>query len=360
LLCFLGTLLLLSGSRDGVDDVGNTDPAMLVKGFADLHNSVLVRLFDHQNLRGLEDQRYSVNLQSIKAVNGKLLFLSVGLPRFSLRHPDTLHIEHLLRFLKDFRQHSQQHYPELAFVPNRHSLQKALHTDKVAWAYALEGSHLLAGEVRWVDSLYEAGVRMIGIAHWFHNHFLMQPGDTLNASTGYQMVAPRFLETASVLSPKGRELVEYILEKDIILDVSHLPDSAFWQVVALNAARRPLVASHANAWDVCPVDRNLTEEQVRAIAASGGLIGVSLHRPMLRLDGEAASLADVADHLAVLCKLAGEDHVALGTDLEGRIQTPVDFHGLTDLKQLRPMLRERGLSESAVEKIFHQNVEKLL
>ena len=319
-------------------------------GLADLHNSALYRLFATNNPQGLANTNYPVNLKAIHQLNTKLMVFSMGIPRFSMQHPDTVTLPQVLSFLKKFRKHVSSNYPDFQFIddqPDDHH--------KIRWMLALEGTHLLNGQLHWVDSLYQVGVRMIGIGHWFHNHFIVNPNDT-----AYQNRAPEMINDQSVLSPKGKALIEKLIRKKIWLDVSHLRRRVFEQVATLNRNRTPLIASHSNAYGVCPNTRNLTNDQIKVIVASGGLIGVCLHQPLIANKTSQANLKKLVDHIEYLIKVAGAKHIAIGTDLEGLIRPPKSLSRLEHLPKIAQEMKKRGMSQTTIEAVMWRNVLRVL
>ncbi|WP_299463962.1 membrane dipeptidase [uncultured Microscilla sp.] len=335
-----GVLLLFCGNLQ----------AQQPQGFADIHNSVLYRLFAQADVQGLAKHRYPVHLRAMRQLHTRLMVFSMGIPRFSMTHPDTVTIAQVLTFLKQFKAYIRQHCPQWQFVD-----QPKTTANKMRWMLALEGTHLLNGELHWVDSLYNAGVRMVGIGHWFHNHFLVAPQDP-----HYQNQVPTLINNYTVLSPKGRQLVERLIARNIWLDVSHLRQQAFAQVVAQNQGRVPLIASHANAHAVCPVARNLSPAQIRAIAASKGLVGVCFHSPLIAQNPAQASVKLLVDHVAYLIKTAGYLHVAIGSDLEGLIRPPKGLRKLIHAKKIATEMQRRGFSPKVIEAVMWRNALRVL
>jgi membrane dipeptidase len=324
------------------------------EAFSDLHNSVLYRLFRTGNLAGLEDTRYPVNYAGLRSANAKLLFLSIGIPRFSLRQRDSTTIDDVVHFLGAFKGLVADE-SELEFAGNRQQLEEALRHHRTGFAFALEGSHLLKGDVHTIDRLHAVGVRMIGIAHWFHNEFFVDPEEPGNSDR-----PPRPLTDRSTLSARGRTLLHRMVEKEMITDVSHLRKAAFYEVVAINANRAPLVASHSNSRSISDVARNLDDDQLRAIAISNGLIGISLHQPLLATGSERATVKDVVDHIDHVKRVVGTEHVAIGTDFEGGITTPVGLERIEYVTKVRDEMRARGYSEAEIGMIMWRNALRIL
>ena len=121
--------------------------------------------------------------------------------------------------------------------------------------------------------------------------------------------------TSHGLSPLGRAAIPALEEAGILVDVSHLNDQGFREM--LEVARRPFAASHSNARSVCPHPRTLADWQVREMADRGCLIGLNYYAPFLRADGEPASLDDLCRHAEHLLSLGAGDCLALGSDFDG-------------------------------------------
>lgn len=326
--------------------------AQVPTGLADLHNSALHRLFLKQDVKGLEKDSFPVSIRAIRRLNTRLVVFSIGIPRFSMQHPDTVKISQVIQFLKDFKIQIQKHYPDFEQLENREVIKKG---HKVYWMYALEGTHLLKGQLHWLDSLHKIGVRMIGLGHWFHNHFIVNPAD-LN----YKNRVPEMINDQSVLSERGTKFLEGMIAKNMWIDVSHLRKRVFAQVVQLNANRTPLIASHANAHAVCPVARNLTDTQLKSIAKSRGLVGVCLHSPLISKPANQATIGKLVNHIVYLVKTIGYQHVAIGTDLEGRIRPPKNLSKLAHLQKIKLEMQRRGFSQNVIEAVMWKNAWRVL
>ncbi len=149
-------------------------------------------------------------------------------------------------------------------------------------------------------------------------------------------------------------------ELRILVDLSHLNARGFWDVAELSGA--PLVASHSGAHALCPSPRNLTDDQLRAIGASGGLVGINFHVGFLRADGAddaATPLSLVAEHAAHVAEVAGVDAVALGSDFDGATM-PEELGDVTGLPAVLEALRAAGFGEADVEQVAYGNWRRVL
>lgn len=163
-------------------------------------------------------------------------------------------------------------------------------------------------------------------------------------------------KTGEGLSDQGREYVKRCQELGILVDVSHISDQGFWDII--NMTQKPIVATHSNARAVCSHGRNLTDDMFRAICESGGVAGYNACRDFT---GENPNLDTVCDHIFHFMELdpSGE-HVALGGDLDGVEALPDGFEGIQSWPALAQRLLERGLGEENLGRIFWGNALRTL
>jgi membrane dipeptidase len=159
--------------------------------------------------------------------------------------------------------------------------------------------------------------------------------------------------TGSKLTPFGRKVVEEMGRLGMIVDVSHLNEPGFWD--ALERARGPVVASHSNARRLCEHPRNLSDEQVAALARTGGVVGLNACPSFLRAD-RPARIDDLAEHALALAEASGGfDHVGIGADFDGIEFGPEGFEDPAAFPRLAERLSARGVSDEDIEKVFSGN-----
>jgi len=198
--------------------------------------------------------------------------------------------------------------------------------------------------------LHAAGLRSLGLTWSRPNAF----------ATGVPFEFPGSPDQGPGLTAAGRALVRACGELGVLVDLSHLNAAGFWDVAGLSDA--PLVASHSGAHALCPSPRNLTDDQLRAIGASGGLVGINFHVGFLRADGAddpATPLAAVADHAAHVAAVAGVDAVALGSDFDGATM-PAALRDARALPAVLAALAAQGFDAGELERIAHGNWHRVL
>jgi len=153
------------------------------------------------------------------------------------------------------------------------------------------------------------------------------------------------------LTPFGRAVIPLMEENGILVDVSHLNDAGFYDV--LDTAKRPFVATHSNARTVCSHKRNLTDHQIREMVARRCLIGLNYSQWFLH-DGGGASPDDLRHHVERFLELGAQDCLALGSDFDGTVLPPW-LGGPQAAAELYPLLQSWGLSANLCDKIFYRN-----
>jgi microsomal dipeptidase-like Zn-dependent dipeptidase len=205
----------------------------------------------------------------------------------------------------------------------------------VAGLLALEGAQVLEGQAANVEAMDVAGYRMVGLAHFFDN-------EVAGSAHGV---------TKGGLTPMGREVVHRLEEKAMLVDLAHSSPRTFEEVVA--AARRPVVVSHTGVRGTCDNVRNLSDEQLRGVARTGGVVGIGFwDTAVCGTDVQAIVRA-----LRYAVGVAGIEHVALGSDFDGAVTTPFDASGLPLLTEA---LLTDGFGEAEIAAVMGGNVRRLL
>ncbi len=200
---------------------------------------------------------------------------------------------------------------------------------------SIEGAHALDGNLANLDVLYRAGYRMMSPSHFFDN-------DIGGSAAGVQKIG---------LTEKGREWVRQMEARHMIVDLSHASAKTIEDVLAI--ATRPLVVSHTGVKGTCDNNRNLTDDQVRAVAAKGGLIGIGYwDTATCGTDAQA-----IVKAMRYVSDRVGVEHVALGSDFDGAVTEPFDTTGLV---QITDAMLEAGYSEHDIRMIMGENVMKFL
>jgi membrane dipeptidase len=196
--------------------------------------------------------------------------------------------------------------PEVERAVTAADVERIRAAGRVAAVLSIEGAHALGDRPEAIDAWAARGLRLLGLAWNNSNAFAEAAADPRPAAPG--------------LTAAGRALVARAEGLGILLDVSHASKATFWDLAKM--ARRPIVASHSDCAALRKIPRNLDDDQLRAIAASGGLVGINFHAPFVSKK-KPVTIAHVVEHVLHAVKVAGPEHVGLGSDFDGLITKPV-------------------------------------
>lgn len=218
-----------------------------------------------------------------------------------------------------------------------HAWELAWQTNKTAAFLSIEGAELLTDEAA-LQRAYDAGVRMVTLA-W-------------NYDSPYACGAAA--DNAKGLSDKGFALLDALIQRKMILDVSHLSEAGFWDVCAHTEV--PFAASHSNSRAVCNHLRNLTDAQFSEIVHRGGIVGLNLFTDFIG----GHTISDVLLHIEHFCALGGQNCLAVGADWDGCSRLPDGIHTIADIEKLAEAMLQKNYTQSTVDAIFYGNLSAFL
>lgn len=316
-----GRDLLARGGR------GHLDVPRMVEGNAALQVfGVATKVPRHLNIERNDDRTDDITLVA----------LGLGWPRATWRSR-LARAEHQAARLAGFAAESRG---RLTLIRSAADLagflaRRAADPTLVAGLLAIEGAHALDDDLANLERLDAAGYRMVGLAHFFDNAF---------AGSAHGVVQ-------GGLTGAGRELVGELERRRMIIDVAHASSATIDDVLAI--ATRPIVASHTGLRAVADNPRNLSDEQLRGIAATGGMVGIGFW-PTASGGDDAASIARSIAHAV---SVVGAAHVGLGSDFDGAVPTPFDVSGLG---LLTAALLDAGSDEGMIEAVMGGSAVRLL
>jgi len=200
-----------------------------------------------------------------------------------------------------------------------------------------EGGHALSGDIANLDRLYDAGFRLMGLTHFFDNEL----GASLHGEAGAD----------SGLTDFGRAVVLKMVEKHMIIDLAHASPQVVRETLAM--VEVPVVVSHTGIYSQCQHHRNIPDDLIKTIADRGGMIGIGFWDEVTC----DATPKGIAASIVAAIRLAGEDHVALGSDFDGAVETTFD---VSELPALTQALIDAGLDEPVIAKVMGGNMVRFL
>ena len=282
----------------------------------------------------------------------------------------------------------RRHPDRLLFATNGSDLRRAKRQGKVAVFVGVEGGHAIQGSIANLRRLHAAGVRYMTLTWNNGNSWAGAAAGTNNTRT-------------QGLTEYGREIVREMNRIGILIDISHVSDSTFWDAVATST--KPVIASHSSARALATHRRNLTDDMLRAVAKTGGVVNVNFFsqfidstyinryaaiEPRLRAEDrrlrEAGTpneqirtqvialrqqlldsipdtpLSVLIDHIDHIAKVAGVDHVGIGSDFDGVTALPIGMEDVTRLPRIAQALLDRGYRDDDVKKIIGGNMLRVL
>ena len=162
------------------------------------------------------------------------------------------------------------------------------------------------------------------------------------------------------LTAAGKEYVRQLDARRIFVDLAHIRRRGFFDAVEVHDRSLPLIVTHTGVCGVYPHWRNIDDEQLRAVADTGGTVGIMYHAPFLGRGSEGTKAGRIVDHIEHVVKTVGDDHVSLGSDWDGAITTPRDMPTCLELPRLVHLMLERGLREDTVKKVLGTNYLRAL
>ncbi len=317
--------------------------------YVDMHCDTLLRSM----LKGSSSLYDGEGMQSIKKMReaGQMCqFFAVFFPPRDMPAQDGFQLpedEVLWRMLTDnLTKEVEAHSDIIAMARSAEEIRDNFAAGKMSAVLSIEDGRMVNGDMERLISLKEQGVCAISLTWNFPNCFgAPNSKDRTVMNTG--------------LTPFGKEAVGVMNDLGILVDVSHLSDGGFWDVVKLT--RKPFVATHSNCRALCPHTRNLTDEMIRALSEKGGVSGINFGPEFLNADTACkdSRVEELVAHVLHFIKVGGEDCVGLGTDFDG-IGGSFEIGHPTEMDKLFAALSQKGLTERQLDKLGSGNVLRVM
>jgi membrane dipeptidase len=239
---------------------------------------------------------------------------------------------------------------DVALCGSAAEIDAAMGQGRLAVLPHIEGAECIDTGLDTLEVLYAAGLRSLGLVWSRPNAF----------AHGAPIYLGESYDPEAGLTDAGRALVRECEALGVMIDLSHLNEGGFWDVAKI--ATKPLVATHSNAHALSPCPRNLTDDQLKAVAESGGVVGLNFNVGFLRADcadDPDTPLETMLRHLDHLIAHLGEEGVALGSDYDG-CTLPLEIGDVTGLPRLVAAMRQAGYGEGLIDRICRRNWLDLL
>jgi len=247
-------------------------------------------------------------------------------------------LKRTLQLIDCFYKEIEKNLDDISLVINYNQIKEVNRAGKIAAILSIEGGEALEGDLGVLRILYRLGVRLLTLT-WNQRN---QIADGIGES-----------RTGSGLTEFGLKVIDEMNDLRMLIDVSHLSETGFWDVI--KRSKTPIVASHSNCYALCPHLRNLKDEQIKALAEKGGVIGITFVPNFLTQEKRKTTVKDVVKHIDYLVEKVGVDCIGLGSDFDGTGDLPLGLEGVDKIPNLTEELLDRGYKEREIEKILGGN-----
>ena len=247
-------------------------------------------------------------------------------------------LKRTLQLIDCFYREIEKNQDDISLITDYNQIKEANRAGKIAAILSIEGGEALEGDLGVLRVLYRLGVRLLTLT-WNQRN---QIADGIGES-----------RTGSGLTEFGLKVIDEMNDLRMLIDVSHLSETGFWDVIKRSKA--PIVASHSNCYALCPHLRNLKDEQVKALADKGGVIGITFVPNFLTQEKRKTTIEDVVKHIDYLVEKVGVACVGLGSDFDGTGALPLGLEGVDKIPNITEELLNRGYKEKDIKKILGEN-----
>lgn len=311
----------------------------------DMHCDTLWKLIEDKQ-SGLQGNAYCVDIGKMKQAGVMAQFFAcfvymdqfMGSERYDKGYE--LALDMIARGKEEFVRNEKQ----ISLTYNYDELMKNKTQGKMSAFLTVEEGGILDGQMERLEELYDKGVRLMTLL-WNHENCIGYP----NSRDAHIM--------KKGLKSFGIEVVERMNELRMIIDVSHMSDGGFWDILSLS--KSPVIASHSNARALCNHPRNLSDEMIRALSEKGGITGLNLYPYFVNPEGKA-DVQDIVEHVLYMMKVGGEDFVAIGTDFDGFDEGELSITDIGQMEKLHDALRKKGITERQLGKIWYKNALRVI
>lgn len=314
----------------------------------DMHCDTILELLDHKN-KNLYSNDLSIDIEKLKKGNYLLQNFALFTDQKTLSIPE----HQTMRLYDTYCTQMEKYSDFIAPVYRYADIEKNDKEGKISSLLTLEDGGVCFNDLAMLRNYYRMGVRMIALT-WNYENGIGYPNLSMNDMDGNKPNYHRQVDTVHGLTGFGISYVQEMERLGMIIDVSHLNDAGFYDV--LKYTTKPFVASHSNARSICGVARNMSDDMILKLAKRGGVMGINFCGSFLAdREDHKSCVENMVKHILYIKNLAGIDVVGLGTDFDG-ISCPLEIQDASMMSMLENALYDAGLTKEEVEKIFYKNV----
>ena len=306
----------------------------------DMHCDTILHFMNNENLH-LQRNELCIDIEKMRKANSMAQFFAcfVNLRKFDEQSGYDKAYQYALEMITRGKKEIAANSKDISLALTFNDLVENEKAGKMSAFLTVEEGGIIHNDMSRLEQLYEEGVRLITLT-WNYENCIGFP----NKLTGG-------------LKPFGIEVVKRMNELGMLIDVSHLSDDGFWDVIKYSS--KPIVASHSNARALCNHPRNLTDDMIKALAENGGTAGLNLYPCFLKKLGKV-SVSDMAEHIVHMYQVGGEDVIAIGTDFDGFDDGESEIVHMGQMNILYDEIQKHGFSERQMEKFWNGNAMRVI
>lgn len=288
---------------------------------------------------GLRKNNLNISLEKMQKGN----YILQNFAMFTHLQKDHDPIKHVQDMIDTYYLELEKNQDMIAPVYSYKDIEENMKNHKMSALLTLEEGAVVNNDLSYLRNYYRLGVRMITLTWNFYN------------GIGYShTLANRVCDEGKGLTEFGIDYIKECERLGIIIDVSHLSDAGFYDV--LTHTTKPFVASHSNARTVSSHSRNMSDDMIKALSKRGGVMGINFAGAFLDPHhADYSSIEDMVKHICHIKEVGGIDCIGLGTDFDGIVQD-LQIKDASQISLLYEALKKANLSEEEIEKIFYKNV----
>lgn len=290
----------------------------------DLHCDALTKLARFENANFRNDSRIYSNYERLKGGNVKVQVFAIFIhPRI----PKEQKFQEVMRQIQAFHKFVLSE-PGMVHIKDWNQIDE-LEDGQIGAVLSLEGCDAIDDDIEKLKVILDAGVKIVGLTWNYEN------------KVGYGASE----DSTKGIKPFGKKVIELLNERDIIIDVAHLNERGFYDLIPL---AKKVIASHCNSRTLCDHPRNLTDEQVKMLVEKGGRIHVVFYPPLIEKEKETTTIEKLVEHIKYLSHLVGTENVGFGSDFDG--MDPLSVHHLSNASEF-PNIIDRLRKEFTKEEV---------
>jgi len=301
----------------------------------DAHCDTLQKITDSGG--ELYENSYHIDLKRIEA--SKCKYIQFFAAFIDAKNCDTSPQRRCLQLIDNYYNQLKKNKEKIQHCNTYSDIYTAHTNNKTAAFLSIEGGEALEGSLENLKAYYDMGVRMLTLTWNYDNEICGGIGENKKGLTGF-----------------GKQVVDEMNNLGIIIDVSHISEKGFWDVI--ERTKDPIVASHSNARKICEHKRNLTDEQIKEIINNGGCIGINFYPAFV--SGDKCKIKDILKHIDYICSLGGENNIGIGSDFDGIERLPEKINGVENILMLSNEMQRLGYTDSLIKKLYSQNFLRIL